>query len=91
MRHKHAIQDTQHPQSRKELNNTLQLKDTLHRETHFENITGSMILPDISILYIARTSNKIHLVLLEALLIKQHKPTIINTQNDDFNRILNIF
>ena len=37
-----------------------------HRETHFENITGSIIL-DISIL--AKTSNKIDLILLEALLI----------------------
>ena len=45
-----------------------------HKETHLENITGSMILPDISIL--ARTSNKIDLILLEALLIKQHKPII---------------
>ena len=47
-----------------------------------------MILPDISIL--ARTSNKIGLILLEALLIKQHK-SIINIQTDDFNRTLNIF
>ena len=59
-----------------------------HRETHLENIRGSMILPDISIL--ARTSNKIDLIILEALLIKQHKP-IINIQTDDFNRTLNIF
>ena len=59
-----------------------------HRETHFENITGSMILPDISIL--AKTSDKINLILLEALLIKQHKP-IINIQTDDFNRTLTIF
>ena len=59
-----------------------------HKETHLENITGSMILPDISIL--AKTSNKIDLIILEALLIKQHKP-IINIQTDDFNRTLNIF
>ena len=31
-----------------------------NRETHLENITGSMILPDISIL--ARTSNKFDLI-----------------------------
>ena len=86
MRHKHAIQDTQQPQSRKELNNTLRLKD--NRETHLENIPGSMILPDISIL--ARTSNKIDLIILQALLIKEHKP-IINIQTDDFNTTLNIF
>ena len=59
-----------------------------HRETNFVNITGSMILPDISIL--ARASNKIDLIILETLLIKQHKP-IINIQTDDFNRTLNIF
>ena len=56
------------------------------RETHLENIMGSMILTDISIL--ARTSNKIDLIM--ALLIKQHKP-IINIQTDNFNRTLNIF
>ena len=59
-----------------------------HRETHKENITGSMILPNISIL--AKAPDKIDLILLEALLIKQHKP-IINIQTDDFNRTLNIF
>ena len=47
-----------------------------------------MILPDISIL--SKTSNKIDLILLEALLIKQHKP-IINIQTDGFNRTLSIF
>ena len=59
-----------------------------HIESHFENITGSMILPDIS--FLARTSNEIDLIILEALLIKQYKP-IINIQTDDFNRTLNIF
>ena len=59
-----------------------------HRETCFVNITGSMILPDISIL--AKASNKIDIILLDTLLIKQHKP-IINIQTDDFNRTLNIF
>ena len=59
-----------------------------HRETHLENITGSRILPDISIL--AKTSNKIDLIILEALLIKQYKP-VINIQTDNFNRTLNIF
>ena len=44
-----------------------------------------MILPDILIL--AKTSNKIDLIILEAVLIKQHKP-IINVQTDDFNRTL---
>ena len=37
--------------------------------TYKENITGSMILPNISIL--ARDSDKINLILLEALLIKR--------------------
>ena len=48
-------------------------------ETHKENITGSMILPNISIL--ARASDKIYLILLIALLIKEFKP-IINIQTD---------
>ena len=43
----------------------------------------SMILPNISIL--ARASNKIDLILLEALLIKVFKPIII-IQTDDFNK-----
>ena len=38
-------------------------------ETHRETITGSMILPNNSIL--ARASDKIDLILLEALLIKE--------------------
>ena len=39
-----------------------------HSETHTENITGSMILPNISIL--AKACDKIYLILLEALLIE---------------------
>ena len=53
-------------------------------ETHKENITGSMILKNISIL--ARACDKMYLILLEALLIK-HKP-IVNIQTNDFNRTL---
>ena len=41
-------------------------------EIHKENITGSMILLNISVL--ARASDKIDLLLLEALLIKEPKP-----------------
>ena len=46
-----------------------------------------MILPNISIL--ARASDKIDLLLLDALLTKEYKP-IINIQTDDFNRTLTI-
>ena len=56
-------------------------------ETHKENITGSMILPNISIL--AQASDKIDLILFEELLIKEHKP-IINIQTYDFNRTLKL-
>ena len=47
-----------------------------------------MSLPNISIL--GRASDKIDLILLEALLIKEFKP-IINIQTDDFNRTLKLF
>ena len=47
-----------------------------------------MILPNISIL--ARASDTIDLILLEALLIKEFKP-IINIQTNDFNQTFKLF
>ena len=47
-----------------------------------------MSIPNTSIL--ARASDKIDLILLEALLIKEFEP-IINIQTDDFNITLKLF
>lgn len=58
------------------------------RDTHNKNITGSQMTPNVKI--ITACHNKEDLILLEALLIKEHRP-IINTQADDFNKILKIF
>lgn len=59
-----------------------------HRDHHNCNITGSQILPNVSVL--AKLNNKVDLVIMEALLIKQEQP-LINIQTDDFNRTLKIF
>lgn len=59
-----------------------------HRELHNENITGSQMLPNVTI--IATNHNNQELHLLEALLIKEHKP-LINIQCGDFDRTLKIF
>ena len=58
------------------------------RITHNKNITGSEMLANVTVL--ARAQNKQDLIIMEALLIKQHQP-VINTQAEDFNRILKIF
>ena len=59
-----------------------------YRITHNRNITGSEMLENVSIL--ARAQNKQDLIIMEALYIKEYQPSI-NTQADDFNRILKIF
>ena len=59
-----------------------------YKETHQMNITGSKMIPNITIL--SRLSNKQDLIIKEALLIKQQKPAI-NIQANDFNRTLKIF
>lgn len=46
------------------------------------------MLPNVTVL--TRAQNKQDLIIMEALLIKQHQP-VINTQAEDFNRILKIF
>ena len=52
--------------------------------THNKSITGSEMLTNVTVL--ARAQYKQDLIIMEALLIKQHKK-FINTQAEDFNRI----
>jgi hypothetical protein len=59
-----------------------------YKETHNRNITGSEMAQNVSIL--AKLNSKQELQILEALLIKQHRP-FINIQTDDFNNTLKIF
>ena len=59
-----------------------------HQQIHNNNITGSQMLPNVTIL--ATEHNKQDLAILEALLIKQHGPKI-NRQTEDFNNTLKIF
>ena len=56
--------------------------------THNKNITGLEILANVTVL--TRAQNKQDLTIMEALLIKLHQPAI-NTQAEDFKRILKIF
>lgn len=59
-----------------------------YREEHNINITGSQMINNTNTLI--QLHNKQDLIIMEALLIKQHKP-IINIQTEDFNRTLKIF
>ena len=59
-----------------------------YRESHNRNITGSEMIQNVNIL--AHQHNKQELIILEAIFIKEHRPTI-NTQAEDFNRTLKIF
>ena len=81
-----VIEATQQQQLKKEQNNILQLKNT--RKHIICNITGSQILPNIKMH--TKLSGKADLMILEALLIKQQR-TMINTEVEDFNRVLKIF
>ena len=56
--------------------------------THNRNITGSEMIRNVSVL--AREREKKDLLILEALLIKDHNPPI-NRQCEDFNRVLKVF
>ena len=57
-------------------------------ETHHLNMTGSQMIPNVTVL--AKMSDKMDVAIMEALLIKEHKP-VINIQTSDFNRILKVF
>lgn len=59
-----------------------------HKEVHQTNITGTKMLENVTVM--TKLHNKRDLIIMEALLIKQHKP-IINIQTDDFNRTLKVF
>jgi hypothetical protein len=59
-----------------------------HKDLHCSNITGSQILPNVTVL--SKSNCKVDLLVMEALFIRQEKP-IINIQTNDFNRTLNIF
>ena len=56
--------------------------------THNRNITGSEIISNVSVL--TREREKRDLLILEALLIKDHNP-FINRQCEDFIRVLKVF
>jgi hypothetical protein len=59
-----------------------------YKEEHERNITGSEMLQNVSVL--SKSNNRIDLIIMEALYIKQEHP-IINIQTDDFNRTLKKF
>ena len=59
-----------------------------HHDHHNCNITGSQILPSVTV--ITKVNNPSDLHIMEALIIQQYKP-IINTQSVNFIRTLNIF